>query len=103
MLTAPDSSSVDTSLLPKDPLRTEPAGDAISTEEFLSNSDVFLTEVLDPKYPRSKGELFTAAKQKEIYGLKNPGTWSVISKSHLPDKPNVLGGRFVLALNNVGK
>ena len=61
---------------------------------------VLLTEVLKPGDPREA--LFDEAKKKEIQGLVEKGTWKVILKSEMSPNPNILGGRFVLAIKDAG-
>ena len=46
--------------------------------------------------------MFQIAKKSEIKGLQRRKTWRVLSKHFLPKEANVLSGRFVLTLKNVG-
>lgn len=62
--------------------------------------DVHLTEILSPDDPRTA--LFNDAKQKEIKGLIDRGTWKLICKDEVLDNANILGGRFVLAIKDAG-
>lgn len=61
---------------------------------------VFLTEVLKPWDPRTNHTSFDPAKQKEILGLIDKGTYEVVFREEVPDNANILGGRFVLAIKN---
>lgn len=61
---------------------------------------VHITEVIKNGDPRAR--LFEAAKEKEIKGLIDRGTWKVVSTHDLPRDANIMGGRFVLAIKNEG-
>ena len=65
-----------------------------------TNYGVGLTEILTPKDPRRFDPRFRAAKEKEIEGLARRGTWRVVCAEDLPEKANVMGGRFVLTIKN---
>jgi Reverse transcriptase (RNA-dependent DNA polymerase) len=56
--------------------------------------------VIGPSDPRAA--LFDAAMQKEIQGLIECGTWKVVLKDEMPENPNIMGGRFVLTIENSG-
>lgn len=45
---------------------------------------------------------FTHAKQIEVEGLKKRRIWSVVNKKDVDENANILGGRFVLTLKNLG-
>jgi hypothetical protein len=57
---------------------------------------VLLSEVIGPSDSRTA--LFDAAKQKEIQGLIECGTWKVVLKYEMPENPNIMGCRFVLTI-----
>jgi hypothetical protein len=61
---------------------------------------VHLSGVIGPSDPRAA--LFDAAKQKEIQGLIERGTCKVVLKDKLPENPNIMGGRFVLTIEDSG-
>jgi hypothetical protein len=61
---------------------------------------VHLSEVIGPSDPRAA--LFDAAKQKEIQGLIECGTWKVVLKDEMSENPNIMGGRFVLTIKDSG-
>jgi hypothetical protein len=61
---------------------------------------IHLTEVLCPGDPRA--ELFRPAKEKEIAGLIERGTWKVDLRSQLPENANIMNGRFVLSNQSAG-
>ena len=63
---------------------------------------VHLTEVILPGDPRSKDPRFAAAKEKEIRGLIERGTWKLVAKDEVPNNANIMGGRFVLAIKDEG-
>lgn len=63
---------------------------------------VFLTEILKPWDVRSNKPQFTEAKKREILGLLDKGTFSVVLTEEVPPTANVLGGRFVLSIKNKG-
>jgi Reverse transcriptase (RNA-dependent DNA polymerase) len=56
--------------------------------------------VIGPSDPRAA--LFDAAKQKEIQGLIECGTWKVVLRDEMPENPNIMGGRFVLTIKDSG-
>jgi hypothetical protein len=56
--------------------------------------------MVGPSDPRAA--LFDAAKQKEIQGLIERGTWKVVLKGEMPENPNLMGGRFVLTIKDSG-
>lgn len=62
--------------------------------------EVYMTEVILPGDPREPK--FEEAKKKEIQGLVNKGTWKIIMKNEMSPNPNILGGRFVLAIKDGG-
>jgi Reverse transcriptase (RNA-dependent DNA polymerase) len=67
----------------------------------LSRCDKSIThlfEVIRPSDPRAS--LFDAAKQKEIQGLIERGTWKEVLKDEMPENPNIMGGRFVLTIKD---
>ena len=76
--------------------------DPISTKEFFVDFQSYLTEVIDSTNPISMSERFQKAKEQEVEVLNSRGTWEIVKKSDVPTGANVLGGRFVLALKNVG-
>jgi hypothetical protein len=61
---------------------------------------VHLSEVIGPSDPRAA--LLDAAKQKDIQGLIECGTWKVVLKDEMPENPNIMGGRFVLTIKDSG-
>ena len=78
----------------------ESLGNAI---HHLCNKDnchprVFLTEVLPPNDSRSDTPEFVQAKEKELAGLLEKGTYEVVYQDDIPDDSNILGGRFVLSI-----
>jgi hypothetical protein len=60
---------------------------------------VFITEVLSPGDLREKR--FDSAKRDEILGLINRNTFRLVSRSG-EKNPNIVPGRFVLAIKNPG-
>ena len=62
----------------------------------------YLTEVVNTDDPRADSQLFEVAKAEEINGLRKRKTWRVMSQKDHPERANVLSGRFVLTLQNVG-
>jgi hypothetical protein len=53
---------------------------------------VHMSEVIGPSDPRVA--LFDAAKQKEIQGLIERGTYKVVLKGKMPENSSIMGGRF---------
>ena len=58
--------------------------------------------IIKSEDPRSKDPRFDKAKQKEINGLIEGGTWKIVAKDEVPENANVMGGRFVLAIKDDG-
>lgn len=63
---------------------------------------VYLNEYLSIVDPRGDNPKFVTAKMKEITGLQENRVYKVIDKAQFPKRANVLGGRFVLCVKNVG-
>jgi hypothetical protein len=61
---------------------------------------VHLSEMIGPSDPRAV--LFDAAKQKEIQGLIERGTWKVILKVEMSENPNIMGGRLEVTIKDSG-
>ena len=64
------------------------------------NDDIFITEIIPQKDPRSQTPEMQKAKLDEIRNLMKRGTFKVVLKEDIPDDANVLPGRFVLALKS---
>ncbi len=73
-------------------------------ENFVSNppAGVFVGKVLHPADRRARSGLFDDAKAKELEGLARRGFYEVVLREDVPAGANVMGGRFVLAIKNVG-
>ena len=67
-----------------------------------NDANTYLTTTVRSGNPISNSEIFEKAKQAEINGLKDRGTWTVLKRSELQPDSNILGGRFVLTLKNSG-
>ena len=63
---------------------------------------VHMTEVILQNDSRLKDERFKAAKQNEIRGLVERGTWKIVMKDEVLKDANIMGGRFVLAIKDQG-
>ena len=63
---------------------------------------VFLIEVILPGDVRAKDPRFREAREREIRGLLERGTWKVVLKENVPKDANIIGGRFVLAIKDEG-
>eukprot|EP00168_Porphyra_purpurea_P016741 TRINITY_DN552_c0_g1_i1.p1 TRINITY_DN552_c0_g1~~TRINITY_DN552_c0_g1_i1.p1 ORF type:complete len:862 (-),score=144.43 TRINITY_DN552_c0_g1_i1:471-2858(-) len=63
---------------------------------------IHLTTVIPPGDPRLKTARFEEAARKETAGLQDRGTFSAVLEGDLPPSANVIGGRFVYTLKNVG-
>jgi Reverse transcriptase (RNA-dependent DNA polymerase) len=61
---------------------------------------VYVTEAVENKDPRSNGPEFSAAKQKELLGLLERGTFKVVLREEIPKNAPVMKGRFVLVIKN---
>jgi hypothetical protein len=56
------------------------------------------TEVVNNHDPRSLSTRMTLAKLCELRGLIKRGTFKVLRRAELPEKPNVMSTRFVLSI-----
>lgn len=65
-----------------------------------SHEDVYLTEVIRDKDPRSSSKEMPEAKRREIRGLLERGTFKVILREDIPEDGNVLPGRFVPSIKS---
>jgi hypothetical protein len=61
---------------------------------------VHLFEVIGPSDPGAA--LFHAAKQKDIQGIIECGTWKVVLNDEMLENQNIMGGRFVLMIKESG-
>jgi hypothetical protein len=73
-----------------------------SFKPFQNALRVGLTECLHPSDPRGLSEKFVPAKKLETKVLIDKGTWRIVKKQDLPKDANILHGRFVLTIKNVG-
>lgn len=64
--------------------------------------DTFVSKLIDDNSSRAQEEDFVKAKQAEILGLQQRKIWKTINRCDVPTGSNILGGRFVLTLKNVG-
>ena len=64
------------------------------------DSEVYLTEILNPNDPRSDSIEMGEAKKAEIRSLLERGTFKVILREDIPRDGNVLSGRFVLTIKS---
>lgn len=65
---------------------------------------VLITEILAHNNPRSRTPEMEDAKRKELAGLEKRGTFEVVYRKDIRKNevnPNIMGGRFVLAIKNV--
>ena len=76
--------------------------DMIARNEIPFVPQALITQVIDPGDDDGKSSKFRKAMEQEVDGLQKRETWRVIPKSSLPNKANVLSGRFVLTLKNFG-
>ena len=77
----------------------------IGQQETIQDSitvEVLATEILKPGDERSINLEFVSAKQAEIDGLRRRDTWKVVKMSSLPRNANILEGRFVCTVKNLG-
>jgi len=63
---------------------------------------IFITTVIPPGDPRLATARFREAALKEVAGLRERGTFTTITAADVPPGANVIGGRFVYTLKNVG-
>ncbi len=76
---------------------------AVQTNDGEDQQEVLLTKTLHPADKEQFSQRFDEAKAKEIEGLEQKETWTVVDGTNLPSEANVLTGRFVLAIKNVGQ
>ena len=70
--------------------------------ESIDPIQTYLTEVLKPGDQREFSEAFEEAKQFEVNGLMERGTFETVDSNGLGKDANILGGRFVCTLKNKG-
>lgn len=78
-----------------------------SFDQFRSSppAGIMITEIVTRSDPRAKTEEMRVEIENEMRGLAERGTFKIISREDLEKigkTPNVMGGRFVLAIKNVG-
>eukprot|EP00171_Calliarthron_tuberculosum_P016379 IDg16379t1 len=66
------------------------------------NAEVYVTEVIKKGDPRATSPEMRAAISKEIQGLINRGVFKIVLKQEISEDSNLMGGRFVLAIKDVG-
>jgi hypothetical protein len=59
-----------------------------------------VTEAVENKDPRASGPEISAAKQKDLLGLLERGTFNVVLPEEILQNAPVMKGRFVLVLKN---
>jgi hypothetical protein len=64
---------------------------------------VFVTESVPNTDPRAKEPGFEAAKQKELLGLFERGTFEIVIREDIPQNVTGLKGRFVLVIKHKDK
>lgn len=64
--------------------------------------DVFVVRLLTPSEPRAQEPDFDTAKRIEVDGLIKRKIWRIVNSDDIPNDANVVGGRFILSLKNVG-
>jgi Reverse transcriptase (RNA-dependent DNA polymerase) len=52
-------------------------------------------EIADPRYSSPKAK---CTREHEIKGLRDRETWQVVARSDVPENANLLGGRFVMTI-----
>jgi hypothetical protein len=62
--------------------------------------EISITEVVSTHDPRSACARMTKAKLRELRGLIERGTFKVVLRPELPEKPNVMSTRFVLSIKH---
>ena len=72
----------------------------LSPESGSQEHSVHITEIIKPGDPRESE--FDDAKREEIQGLIERGTWEIVPKSSVQEGANILRGRFVLTIKDVG-
>ncbi len=66
-------------------------------------SHIHLTEGIEKEDPRSMSSALKAARKAEFNGLRARKTWSVVKIDSIPLDANIICGRFVNILKNVGR
>jgi hypothetical protein len=63
---------------------------------------VHITEIIEADDPRATCPKMQRAKVVEMKGLLEKGVFEIILRDDIPEGANTLGGRYVLALKDVG-
>ncbi len=63
---------------------------------------IFVTEALRHDNIRKNSETFRKAKQAEISGLSEGGTWKIVDENDVPRKAYIIGATFGNLLKNAG-
>jgi hypothetical protein len=62
--------------------------------------EISITEVVSTHNPLSTSARMTKGKIRELRGLIERGTFKVVLRAELPEKPNVMSTRFVLSIRH---
>ena len=82
--------------------RSEPASAPAHDTPEKNICSTHVSEVIKCTDPRSLSDAAISAKRKEIGGLLSRKTWKVVCERDVPTDANIMGGRFVLTLKDVG-
>lgn len=61
---------------------------------------IFVTEVINPESSDKNYPKFDSPKAKEMCGLLKKGALKILSRKNITHNANILGGRFVISINN---
>lgn len=64
--------------------------------------ETLVTKILASNGSKGRPPEFLKSRRKEIAGLLGEEQFDVVMKENIPKGANILGGRFVLALKNLG-
>eukprot|EP00168_Porphyra_purpurea_P020863 TRINITY_DN895_c0_g1_i6.p1 TRINITY_DN895_c0_g1~~TRINITY_DN895_c0_g1_i6.p1 ORF type:complete len:1091 (+),score=259.84 TRINITY_DN895_c0_g1_i6:1132-4404(+) len=73
-----------------------------ATARSSAPAQAHITVVIPPGDPRIATERFKAATRKEVDGLRNRGTFRKVKLKDVPAGANIIGGRIIHTLKNVG-
>lgn len=62
--------------------------------------NAFTVRIIEPIYDRAKHDDFKKSKMDEVNGLIKRCIWENFNEKDIPSGANLLGGRFILTLNN---
>jgi hypothetical protein len=71
-------------------------------EEKMPLYATYVSEMITKSDPRYRSPEVQASMRKEIEGIVEKGTWAVTVRSKMPDNANLLNGRYVITIKDIG-